>query len=200
MEKRKLTKQDIDKVRNIEGFPIGTDEDIIALSDAPYYTACPNPFIEEFIQENGHPYDEETDDYQREPFSADVSESKSDAIYTAHTYHTKVPYRAIMHYILHYTNPGDVVFDGFAGSGMAGIAAQMCNVPAAVAQFGKTVSAGKRFAILSDLSPAAQQITFGYNRGTDAYRFASEAKQIIDTCEKSAAGCIRQSTMYHLLH
>ena len=33
MEKRKLTKQDIDKVRDIEGFPIGTDEDIIASSD-----------------------------------------------------------------------------------------------------------------------------------------------------------------------
>ena len=49
MERRKLTKEDIDKVRNIEGFPIGTDEDIIALSDAPFYTACPNPFIEDFI-------------------------------------------------------------------------------------------------------------------------------------------------------
>ena len=41
MEKRKLTKEDLDKVRNIEGFPIGKDEDIIALSDPPYYTACP---------------------------------------------------------------------------------------------------------------------------------------------------------------
>jgi hypothetical protein len=31
--------------RKIEGFPIGTDEAILALSDPPYYTACPNPFI-----------------------------------------------------------------------------------------------------------------------------------------------------------
>ena len=61
MERRKLTKEDIDKVRNIEGFPIGTDEDIIALSDAPFYTACPNPFIEEFIKEYGAPYDEATE-------------------------------------------------------------------------------------------------------------------------------------------
>lgn len=80
MKPRKLTKEDIDKVRDIEGFPIGTDEDIIALSDAPYYTACPNPFIEEFIRENGTPYDEETDDYHREPFAADVSEGKYDPI------------------------------------------------------------------------------------------------------------------------
>ena len=55
MERRKLTKEDLDKVRHIEGFPIGKDEDIIALSDAPYYTACPNPFIEDFIRENGTP-------------------------------------------------------------------------------------------------------------------------------------------------
>ena len=31
MEPRKLTKEDIDKVRDIEGFPIAKDEDIIAL-------------------------------------------------------------------------------------------------------------------------------------------------------------------------
>ena len=76
MESRKLTKADIDKVRDIEGFPIADDEDIIALSDAPYYTACPNPFVEEFIAENGTLYDEATDDYHREPFAADVSEGK----------------------------------------------------------------------------------------------------------------------------
>ena len=29
--------------RKIEGFPIGSDEDILNLSDPPYYTACPNP-------------------------------------------------------------------------------------------------------------------------------------------------------------
>ena len=50
MEPRKLTKEDIDKVRHIEGFPIGKNEDIIALSNAPYHTACPNPFIEDFIK------------------------------------------------------------------------------------------------------------------------------------------------------
>jgi hypothetical protein len=36
--------------RQIEGFPIGSDEDILALSDPPYYTACPNPFIADFIR------------------------------------------------------------------------------------------------------------------------------------------------------
>jgi hypothetical protein len=35
--------------RKIEGFPTGSDEDILRLSDPPYYTACPNPFLEDFI-------------------------------------------------------------------------------------------------------------------------------------------------------
>ncbi len=113
--------------RAIEGFPIGSDEDILALSDPPYYTACPNPFLEEFIRHHGKPYDEATDDYHREPFAADVSEGKTDSLYRAHSYHTKVPHKAIMRYILHYTEPGDVVFDGFAGSGMVGVAAEACS-------------------------------------------------------------------------
>ncbi|GIW56394.1 MAG: hypothetical protein KatS3mg082_2798 [Nitrospiraceae bacterium] len=55
-----------------------------------------------------------------------MSEGKNDPIYNAHSYHTKVPHKAIMRYILHYTEPGDVVFDGFCGTGMTGVAAQLC--------------------------------------------------------------------------
>lgn len=184
MEKRKLTKQDIDSVRHIVGFPNGSDEDIIALSDAPYYTACPNPFVGDFIAEFGTPYDEANDTYHREPFAADVSEGKTDAIYTAHTYHTKVPYKAIMRYILHYTNPGDIVFDGFAGSGMTGVAAQMCGDEYALAGFGRNIKSGARRAILSDLSPAAQQITNGYNRKCNLTQFLDDADRIIEECDK----------------
>ncbi len=43
--------------RKIEGFPQGTDEAILALSDPPYYTACPNPFLEDFVREYGKSYD-----------------------------------------------------------------------------------------------------------------------------------------------
>ena len=93
--------------RKIEGFPIGEDEDILALSDPPYYTACPNPFIEDFIKHYGKPYDPDVP-YSREPFAVDVSEGKTDPIYKAHTYHTKVPHLAIVPSILHYTEPGDV--------------------------------------------------------------------------------------------
>ncbi len=183
MEPRKLTKEDIDKVRNIEGFPIGTDEDIIALSDAPYYTACPNPFIEEFIKENGTPYDEATDDYHREPFAADVSEGKNDPIYMAHTYHTKVPYKAIMRYIKHYTNPGDIVFDGFCGTGMTGVAAQMLESDFSCIDMLKAKDE-HRNVIVSDLSPAAQYISYNYNTATSVSGFYETACKIIDEVEK----------------
>jgi DNA modification methylase len=189
MDKRKLTKEDIDKVRNIEGFPIGTDEDIIALSDAPYYTACPNPFIEDFIRENGKPYDEATDDYHREPFAADVSEGKNDPIYNVHTYHTKVPYKAIMKYILHYTNPGDIVFDGFCGSGMLAFAAQMCGVndiflENQVMQGIERASWGTRKAIVSDLSPAASHITWNYNKRIEPKSFLRDARDLLQQCRE----------------
>ncbi|MGD2158539.1 MAG: hypothetical protein PVG32_16795, partial [Anaerolineales bacterium] len=37
--------------RQIPGFPIGEDEAILELSDPPYFTACPNPFLPEIIEE-----------------------------------------------------------------------------------------------------------------------------------------------------
>ena len=127
--------------RKIEGFPIGTDEAILALSDPPYYTACPNPFLDEWIAEHAKPYDPDSDDYHREPYAADVSEGKKHPIYLAHSYHTKVPHRAIMRYILHYTEPGDVVYDGFCGTGMTGVAAQLCGDKAEVEALGYKVDA-----------------------------------------------------------
>jgi len=195
----KLTKQDIDKVRHIEGFPIAKDEDIIALSDPPYYTACPNPFIEDFIKEHGKPYVEEIDDYHREPFSADVSEGKNDAIYNAHSYHTKVPYKAIMRYILHYTEPGDIVFDGFCGTGMTGVAAQMCENPESefkVVLEGEmpSVKWGARRTILNDLSPVATFISHNYNTSVDINSLEIEAELILDACEKECGW------MYETLH
>ncbi len=182
---QKLTADDLEKVRDIEGFPDGADEDIAALSDPPNFTACPNPFIEKFIGEHGTPYDEAADNYSREPFAADVSEGKNEPIYNAHSYHTKVPYKAIMRYILHYTKPGDIVFDGFCGTGMTGVAAQMCGADDKALEFeftGKQDSDnwGKRFAILSDLSPAAAFIASVYNSPVDVEKFAAEFEKIFD--------------------
>jgi DNA modification methylase/predicted RNA-binding Zn-ribbon protein involved in translation (DUF1610 family) len=191
--------------RKIEGFPIGSDEDILALSDPPYYTACPNPFIADFIKYYGNPFDPNKP-YSREPFAADVSEGKNDPIYNAHSYHTKVPHKAIMRYILHYTEPGDVVFDGFCGTGMTGVAAQLCGDRATVESLGYnldkdgTISQqeteengkkvwkpfsrlGTRRTILNDLSPAATFIAYNYNALADLTAFEREAKHILKEVE-----------------
>jgi hypothetical protein len=171
-----------------EGFPVGSDEDILALSDPPYYTACPNPFLEDFIRCHRKPYEPGVP-YRREPLAVDASEGKTDPLYTAHSYHTKVPHKAIMRYILHYTEPGDVVLDGFAGSGMTGVAAQMCGSPEsafklAVERERKAMGLaapqwGARRVVLNDLGPAATFIGANYNLPVDVAAFEREATRVL---------------------
>ena len=150
--------------RRIEGFPHGTDEAILAMSDPPYYTACPNPWLPEFLMEweKQRPKRAKETPKTNEPFVADVSEGKNDPVYNAHSYHTKVPHKAIMRYIEHYTNPGDIVLDGFCGTGMTGVAAQLTG----------------RQAILCDLSPLATFLAANFCTTSPAERFAREAKNI----------------------
>jgi DNA modification methylase/REP element-mobilizing transposase RayT len=211
--------------RKIEGFPHGSGEDILNLSDPPYYTACPNPWIADFIAEweaekiklNPDRALSGVEEYHREPFAEDVSEGKNDPIYNAHSYHTKVPHKAIMRYILHYTNPGDIVFDGFCGTGMTGVAAQMCGDRNEVMKLGYQVKPngtilqeemdedgkktwvafsklGIRRAVLNDLSPAATFIAYNYNTPVDVVAFEREATRILKEVE---AEC---GWMYETLH
>lgn len=201
--------------RKIEGFPLAADEDILALSDPPYYTACPNPFIEDFIRHYGKPYNASVP-YNKEPFAADVSEGKNDPIYNAHSYHTKVPHKAIMRYILHYTQPGDVVFDGFCGTGMTGVAAQLCGDRSVVESLGYRVEPdgtilepvaeenrtgwkpfsklGERCVVLNDLSPAATFISYNYNKTVDLRAFEEEALRVLTQLESECGW------MYETLH
>ena len=174
--------------RKIEGFPQGTDEAILAMSDPPYYTACPNPFLEDFVRHYGKPYDPNVK-YGREPMTVDVSEGKTDPLYKAHGYHTKVPHLAIVPSILHYTNPGDIVLDGFSGSGMTGVAAHWCGaappmyrheLEAEWKKQGKPLPKwGTRRVVLNDLSPAATFISANYNLPFDVEVFAKKGKELL---------------------
>ncbi|MFS2023195.1 DNA methyltransferase [Massilia sp. CT11-137] len=189
--------------RKIQGFPQGTDEAILAMSDPPYYTACPNPFLEDFVRHYGKPYDPHVN-YSREPETIDVSVGKTDPIYQAHAYHTKVPHLAIVPSILHFTNPGDLVLDAFAGSGMTGVAAQWCGAAASVYRHeletewkkrGKEAPKwGARRVILNDLSPAATFISANYNIPFDVIVFSEEVKKIFREVEQEIGW------MYETLH
>lgn len=207
--------------RKAEGFPMGSDEDILNLSDPPYYTACPNPWIADFIAEweaqKPEPEQPADHQYHREPFAADVSEGKNDPIYNAHSYHTKVPYKAIVRYILHYTQPGDIVFDGFCGTGMTGVAAHMCGDREVVTSLGYQVRPdgtifqeevdengkkvwqkfsmlGARKALLNDLSPAATFIAYNYNTPVNVAAFENEAMRILKEVEQEC------KWMYETIH
>ena len=184
----KLDKETLDKVREIDGFPIGDDEDIINLSDPPYYTACPNPWIENFIKENGHPYKSEIDDYQKRSFSLDISAGKNEPIYGIHSYHTKIPPKAIAPFILHYTKPGDLIYDGFCGTGTTALALRVCETPDT--EFQNTwdekiqnIQWGARSIILSDLSPIAAFISYVLTNNWDMQLFKNHATEIFSNID-----------------
>ena len=189
--------------RKQEGFPVGSDEAILAMSNPPYYTACPNPWLGEFVQHYGKPYDPSIE-YSREPLAIDVSVGKMDPLYKAHSYHTKVPHLAIVPSILHYTEPGDLVLDGFAGSGMTGVAAQWCGAPVATYRYeldadwkreGKQAPQwGARRVVLNDLSPAATFIASNYNLPFDVEDFVRSGKQLLKEVEHEIGW------MYETLH
>jgi len=172
MDYKEELRKKLPELKKIEGFPIGNDDDILKLSHLPYYTPCPNPFIKDFIKANGSEYIESADNYSREPYVADVSEGKTDPIYMAHTYHTKVPYKAIMNYIEHYTDEGDIVLDAFSGSGMTGVAAQFSN----------------RKAILSDLAPIGSFIGYNLSSDIDILDAFNEAQEVLKEAKSVLKG------------
>jgi hypothetical protein len=137
--------------------------------------------VKEFVTRHAETYDPARDEYDCPPFAADIKEGKNDPIYNAHSYHTKVPPRGIVPYILHYTKPGDLILDPFCGSGMTGVAAQMCANPPAylLEQFPELKGRiGSRACILNDLSPAACHIAYNYNTPLDVEAVRHEFERI----------------------
>ncbi|WP_419910295.1 DNA methyltransferase [Hoeflea sp.] len=133
-----------------------------------------------------------------------MSEGKTHAVYKAHSYHTKVPHLAIVPSILHYTEPGDIILDGFSGSGQTGVAAQWCG--AAPARYraelenkwkgeGHPVPEwGARHCVLNDLSPTATFISSNYNQPFDTRSFGSAARALLADVEQELGW------MYETLH
>lgn len=188
---REELRKKLPELKLIEGFPIGSDDDIINLSDPPFYTACPNPWIKDIISI----WENEKSDLIKtgiraekiisEPYATDVSEGKNNSIYMAHAYHTKVPHTAVMRYILHYTEPGDIIFDGFCGTGMTGVAANMCASKEDVAALNEPDSkVGARHCLCSDLSPIASLISASYNLKFNSIDFTRKANRVLSIVEK----------------
>ena len=113
-----------------------------------YYSGDkPNPNLRRFIEEHAKPIGLNTDEYRVTAFNKPITSTKATAIYLMHSYHQgKKPHDAIREYIRHYTRPGDLVLDPFAGSGGTSLAALLEG----------------RKAIAVDRSPASTFITKNY--------------------------------------
>jgi hypothetical protein len=92
------------------------------------------------------PWLEETMTLNLDAVPETITAPRTDAIYNCHAYLTKVPIAAIQPFIETFSNPGDVVVDFFAGSGMTGLAA---------------LTLGRK-ALLSDISVLGRHIANGY--------------------------------------
>ena len=157
---REELRKKLPELKNIEGFPLGDDEDIINLSDPPYYTACPNPWLKDLDSHN--------DKEVMIPFSDDLAVDDRHKVYSYHPYHTKVPPTIIKKLIEYYTDEGDVVLDVFCGSGMTGVAAREAS----------------RTVIESDLSPIATFIAGINSTSFDIQHVLYKMTKIIDNVEK----------------
>ena len=162
-----ILRQKLPELKKIEGYPIGEDEDILALSDPPYYTACPNPFLEDLIKDAENRKQGRRKE-QMEPFTGELTSEKIHPVYSFHPYHTKVPPAIIKTLLNHYTAPGDIVLDAFAGTGMTGVAAMELG----------------RFPILSDLSPIASFISAINCSSHDINEILHEITGIIEEVEQ----------------
>lgn len=106
------------------------------------------------------------------PLPAEVKVRRSDAIYMAHGYLTKVPVAGITPFIEAFTEPGDIVADPFAGSGMTGVAA---------------VVTGRR-AHLSDISVLGHHIGSNYVNIVDASALRQAGRQVLGTARDQVQG------------
>lgn len=95
---------------------------------------------------------------------------RSDPVYMAHAYLTKVPVPAILPFIEAYCPPGGVVADPFAGSGMTGVAA---------------IASGRN-ARLSDISVLGRHIGTGYLNLADPVLLQEAATKVLKAADAQA--------------
>ena len=115
--------------------------------------------------------------------------SRSGHLYRAFPYPTKIAPEAIALFIAAHTQPGDSVFDGFAGSGTTGLAALLCGNPpvevrTAAAQEGLQVAWGARNAVLYELGALGAFVAATLTNPPPPANFRSAAEEVLDAVER----------------
>ncbi|WP_327087920.1 DNA methyltransferase [Nonomuraea sp. NBC_01738] len=118
----------------------------------------------------------------------ELNVGRSDPAYMAHAYLTKVPVPAIIPFIETHTQPGQIVLDPFAGSGMTGVAAAMTG----------------RSARLFDISVLGQHIGSNFVNLVDGHLLSKHAAEVVEASQKELgdvykAQCRRCKHLGHLV-
>jgi 16S rRNA G966 N2-methylase RsmD len=126
----------------------------------------------------------------------EVAVKRSDAVYNAHSYLTKVPATAIEPFIDAFTEPGELVLDMYGGSGMTGVAA---------------ATLGRRGEI-RDISALGLHIGSNYVNVVDGDAFRAEAERVVrdsveqlgdlyaTRCESCAGTCVLSRTVWSYVY
>ena len=112
--------------------------------------------------------------------------TRSGTLYGAFPYPTKISPDTIALYIAAHTEPGDTVFDGFAGSGTTGLAALLCENPPEHLQIeakrlGLKVKWGSRNAVLYEIGALGSFVANTLTNPPDPDSFLKAATEIL--CE-----------------
>lgn len=121
-------------------------------------------------------------------YSKALPVKRSGHLYNAFPYPTKISPEAIALFIAAHTNPGDTVFDGFAGSGTTGLGALICEDPPAelraeASRLFMDVKWGARNAILYELGALGAFVGRILTDPPDPNAFRKAAEDILHTTE-----------------
>ena len=103
------------------------------------------------------------------PLPETIAVPRTDPVYNCHAYLTKVPIGAIQPFLETFTEPGEMVADCFAGSGMTGLAALTLN----------------RRARLSDISVLGKHIATGYLADAPARQLRATADRVMAAARRA---------------
>lgn len=110
---------------------------------------------------------------------------RTGALFGAFPYPTKISPEAIALFIAAHTDPGDTVFDGFAGSGTTGLAALLCGNPtsellAEAERIGLNVQWGPRDAVLYELGVVGALVADTLSNPPDPTAFQRAAEELVN--------------------
>ena len=116
--------------------------------------------------------------------------TRTGPLYGAFPYPTKISPEAIALFIATHTDPGDTVFDGFAGSGTTGVAALLCEDPPAhlreeAKRLGLKVKWGVRNAVLYELGALGSLVARTLTNPPDPEAFRKAASEILSDTEQA---------------